>query len=179
MSDLCNFPFIVLFSHSVSACPVCLDKWKNLSKQLAYLYICHSQDEVVSVCILILERYVHFSAFLLIFFFFLQYDIVGHSGDGFDIELVRCDKVPKNNKQRLKVLKVCSLRKNCVHSLMFFPFVWKSASWQAFLERSHPSDHETWQGVHRQACFSLRFFREGSFAFKETILVRFECLNHK
>ncbi|KAB5577077.1 hypothetical protein PHYPO_G00205820 [Pangasianodon hypophthalmus] len=34
-----------------------------------------------------------------------KYDIVGHSGDGFDIELVRCDKVPKNNKQRLKVLK--------------------------------------------------------------------------
>uniref|UniRef100_A0A8C2I7Z5 von Willebrand factor A domain-containing protein 8 n=1 Tax=Cyprinus carpio TaxID=7962 RepID=A0A8C2I7Z5_CYPCA len=35
-----------------------------------------------------------------------KYDIVGHSGDGFDIELVRCDKVPKNNKERLKVLKV-------------------------------------------------------------------------
>ncbi|KAI5107140.1 von Willebrand factor A domain-containing protein 8, partial [Silurus meridionalis] len=34
-----------------------------------------------------------------------KYDIVGHSGDGFDIELVRCDKVPKNNKQRLHVLK--------------------------------------------------------------------------
>ncbi|XP_072542068.1 von Willebrand factor A domain-containing protein 8 isoform X2 [Salminus brasiliensis] len=34
-----------------------------------------------------------------------KYDIVGHSGDGFDIELVKCDKVPKNNKQRLKVLK--------------------------------------------------------------------------
>lgn len=35
-----------------------------------------------------------------------QYDIVGHSGDGYDIELVTADKVPKNNKQRLKVLKV-------------------------------------------------------------------------
>ncbi|RXM98061.1 von Willebrand factor A domain-containing protein 8 [Acipenser ruthenus] len=34
-----------------------------------------------------------------------DYDIVGHSGDGFDIELVRCDKIPKNNKERLKVLK--------------------------------------------------------------------------
>uniref|UniRef100_A0A8C4IV27 von Willebrand factor A domain-containing protein 8 n=1 Tax=Dicentrarchus labrax TaxID=13489 RepID=A0A8C4IV27_DICLA len=34
-----------------------------------------------------------------------KYDIVGHSGDGYDIELVRPDKVPKNNKQRLKVLK--------------------------------------------------------------------------
>ncbi|KAI1899570.1 hypothetical protein AGOR_G00063140 [Albula goreensis] len=34
-----------------------------------------------------------------------KYDIMGHSGDGFDIELVRSDKVPKNNKQRLKVLK--------------------------------------------------------------------------
>ncbi|XP_049904645.1 von Willebrand factor A domain-containing protein 8 [Epinephelus moara] len=34
-----------------------------------------------------------------------KYDIVGHSGDGYDIELVRVDKVPKNDKQRLKVLK--------------------------------------------------------------------------
>ncbi|KAF1383000.1 hypothetical protein PFLUV_G00149690 [Perca fluviatilis] len=34
-----------------------------------------------------------------------KYDIIGHSGDGYDIELVRADKVPKNNKQRLKVLK--------------------------------------------------------------------------
>ncbi|XP_053732319.1 von Willebrand factor A domain-containing protein 8 [Synchiropus splendidus] len=34
-----------------------------------------------------------------------KYDIMGHSGDGFDIELVRADKVPKNDKQRLKVLK--------------------------------------------------------------------------
>nr|XP_061799830.1 von Willebrand factor A domain-containing protein 8-like [Nerophis lumbriciformis] len=34
-----------------------------------------------------------------------KYDIMGHSGDGYDIELVRADKVPKNNKQRLKVLK--------------------------------------------------------------------------
>ncbi|XP_068185310.1 von Willebrand factor A domain-containing protein 8 [Antennarius striatus] len=34
-----------------------------------------------------------------------KYDIVGHSGDGCDIELVRVDKVPKNNKQRLKVIK--------------------------------------------------------------------------
>ncbi|XP_062861685.1 von Willebrand factor A domain-containing protein 8 [Trichomycterus rosablanca] len=34
-----------------------------------------------------------------------KYDIVGHSGDGFNIELVTCNKVPKNNMQRLKVLK--------------------------------------------------------------------------
>lgn len=34
-----------------------------------------------------------------------KYDIVGHSGDGCDIELVRADKVPKNNKERLKVIK--------------------------------------------------------------------------
>uniref|UniRef100_A0A8C2ZYH6 von Willebrand factor A domain-containing protein 8 n=1 Tax=Cyclopterus lumpus TaxID=8103 RepID=A0A8C2ZYH6_CYCLU len=34
-----------------------------------------------------------------------KYDIVGHSGDGYDIELVRADKIPKNNKQRLKVIK--------------------------------------------------------------------------
>lgn len=40
------------------------------------------------------------------FIFRLKYDIVGHSGDGCDIELVRADKVPKNNKERLKVIKV-------------------------------------------------------------------------
>uniref|UniRef100_A0A1A7X2M3 von Willebrand factor A domain-containing protein 8 n=3 Tax=Iconisemion striatum TaxID=60296 RepID=A0A1A7X2M3_9TELE len=34
-----------------------------------------------------------------------KYDIVGHSGDGYDIELVTANKVPKNNKQRLKVLQ--------------------------------------------------------------------------
>uniref|UniRef100_A0A3Q2TY78 von Willebrand factor A domain-containing protein 8 n=1 Tax=Fundulus heteroclitus TaxID=8078 RepID=A0A3Q2TY78_FUNHE len=34
-----------------------------------------------------------------------KYDIVGHSGDGYDIELVSADKMPKNDKQRLKVLK--------------------------------------------------------------------------
>lgn len=34
-----------------------------------------------------------------------KYDIMGHSGDGYDIELVRADKVPKNNKERLKVLR--------------------------------------------------------------------------
>lgn len=34
-----------------------------------------------------------------------KYDIVGHSGDGYDIELVPADKVPKDDKQRLKVLK--------------------------------------------------------------------------
>uniref|UniRef100_A0A3P8URE8 von Willebrand factor A domain containing 8 n=1 Tax=Cynoglossus semilaevis TaxID=244447 RepID=A0A3P8URE8_CYNSE len=36
----------------------------------------------------------------------LQYDVIGHSGDGYDIDLVSADKVPKNNKERLKVLKV-------------------------------------------------------------------------
>ncbi|RVE58198.1 hypothetical protein OJAV_G00206850 [Oryzias javanicus] len=34
-----------------------------------------------------------------------KYDIVGHSGDGFDIPLTSTNKVPKNNKERLKVLK--------------------------------------------------------------------------
>ncbi|XP_025954961.2 von Willebrand factor A domain-containing protein 8 isoform X3 [Dromaius novaehollandiae] len=35
-----------------------------------------------------------------------KYDIVGHSGDGFNIALVGSDKVPKNNKQRLEILKI-------------------------------------------------------------------------
>eukprot|EP00066_Takifugu_rubripes_P009279 XP_003976079.1 PREDICTED: von Willebrand factor A domain-containing protein 8 isoform X1 [Takifugu rubripes] len=35
-----------------------------------------------------------------------KYDIVGHSGDGHNIELVKADKIPKNNKERLKVLKI-------------------------------------------------------------------------
>lgn len=35
-----------------------------------------------------------------------KYDIVGHSGDGYNIALVESGKVPKNNKQRLEILKV-------------------------------------------------------------------------
>uniref|UniRef100_A0A8C2U8R3 von Willebrand factor A domain-containing protein 8 n=1 Tax=Coturnix japonica TaxID=93934 RepID=A0A8C2U8R3_COTJA len=35
-----------------------------------------------------------------------KYDIVGHSGDGYNIALVENGKVPKNNKQRLEILKV-------------------------------------------------------------------------
>ncbi|KAH0624441.1 hypothetical protein JD844_031871 [Phrynosoma platyrhinos] len=34
-----------------------------------------------------------------------KYDITGHSGDGFNIALVQSDKVPRNNKQRLEILK--------------------------------------------------------------------------
>ncbi|XP_030874342.1 von Willebrand factor A domain-containing protein 8 [Leptonychotes weddellii] len=35
----------------------------------------------------------------------LQYDIVGHSGDGYSIGLVPLNKIPKDNKQRLEILK--------------------------------------------------------------------------
>ncbi|XP_061485897.1 von Willebrand factor A domain-containing protein 8 isoform X2 [Rhineura floridana] len=35
-----------------------------------------------------------------------KYDITGHSGDGFNIALVDNDQVPKNNKQRLDILKI-------------------------------------------------------------------------
>ncbi|XP_012503668.1 PREDICTED: von Willebrand factor A domain-containing protein 8 [Propithecus coquereli] len=34
-----------------------------------------------------------------------KYDIAGHSGDGYDIGLVPINKIPKDNKQRLEVLK--------------------------------------------------------------------------
>ncbi|XP_023555905.1 von Willebrand factor A domain-containing protein 8 [Octodon degus] len=34
-----------------------------------------------------------------------KYDITGHSGDGYHIDLVPVDKIPKNNKQRLEILK--------------------------------------------------------------------------
>ncbi|KAM4700318.1 von Willebrand factor A domain-containing protein 8 [Discoglossus pictus] len=34
-----------------------------------------------------------------------KYDVSGHSGDGFNIELIRNDRIPKNNKQRLEVMK--------------------------------------------------------------------------
>uniref|UniRef100_A0A670J864 von Willebrand factor A domain-containing protein 8 n=1 Tax=Podarcis muralis TaxID=64176 RepID=A0A670J864_PODMU len=34
-----------------------------------------------------------------------KYDITGHSGDGFNIAVVQNDNVPKNNKQRLEILK--------------------------------------------------------------------------
>uniref|UniRef100_A0A8C9PJU6 von Willebrand factor A domain-containing protein 8 n=1 Tax=Spermophilus dauricus TaxID=99837 RepID=A0A8C9PJU6_SPEDA len=34
-----------------------------------------------------------------------KYDIAGHSGDDYNIELVSINKIPKNNKQRLEILK--------------------------------------------------------------------------
>lgn len=34
-----------------------------------------------------------------------KYDIAGHSGDGYNIKLVPVNKIPKNNKQRLEILK--------------------------------------------------------------------------
>ncbi|XP_053563944.1 von Willebrand factor A domain-containing protein 8 [Bombina bombina] len=34
-----------------------------------------------------------------------KYDVYGHSGDGYKIELIRSDRIPKNNKQRLEILK--------------------------------------------------------------------------
>lgn len=49
----------------------------------------------------------------------MQYDIVGHSGDCYDIELVRADKVPKNNKERLKVLKV-QIHDQSIHVFLLY-----------------------------------------------------------
>ncbi|KAM6177939.1 von Willebrand factor A domain-containing protein 8 [Rhynchocyon petersi] len=34
-----------------------------------------------------------------------KYDIIGHSGDGYNISLVPMNKIPKDNKQRLEILK--------------------------------------------------------------------------
>ncbi|XP_015414935.1 PREDICTED: von Willebrand factor A domain-containing protein 8 [Myotis davidii] len=34
-----------------------------------------------------------------------KYDIAGHSGDGYNIDLVPMNKIPKDNKQRLEILK--------------------------------------------------------------------------
>lgn len=74
-----------------------------------YLRMC--RDEVFMI-LSILE------SFLIVPVFSTQYDIVGHSGDGYDIELVPADKMPKNDKQRLKVLKVHTLNQfSCVKYL--------------------------------------------------------------
>lgn len=35
-----------------------------------------------------------------------QYDIYGHSGEGYKFDMVKSSKPPKNNKERLDVLKV-------------------------------------------------------------------------
>ncbi|KAJ6661691.1 hypothetical protein lerEdw1_013213 [Lerista edwardsae] len=35
-----------------------------------------------------------------------KYDITGHSGDGFNIALVNSNNIPKNNKQRLEIMKI-------------------------------------------------------------------------
>ena len=37
-----------------------------------------------------------------------RYDIVGHSGEDYRVEFVHQDRPPKDNKQRLQVLKVSS-----------------------------------------------------------------------
>lgn len=37
------------------------------------------------------------------------YDITGHSGDGYNIPFVEVGKAPKNNKERLEVIKVPKL----------------------------------------------------------------------
>lgn len=35
-----------------------------------------------------------------------QYDIVGHSGDHHNIEFIKIDKPPQNNKERLDAIRV-------------------------------------------------------------------------
>lgn len=42
----------------------------------------------------------------------IQYEIYGHSGEDSEISFTRYDKVPKNNNERLKVLKVRLIRCN-------------------------------------------------------------------
>ena len=37
---------------------------------------------------------------------YAQYDIIGHSGEGPKFDMVTADNPPKNNKERLTVLKV-------------------------------------------------------------------------
>lgn len=39
----------------------------------------------------------------------ILYDIHGHSGEGYGIEFVDATKPPKDNKERLEVIKVCKL----------------------------------------------------------------------
>lgn len=36
----------------------------------------------------------------------IQYDVIGHSGDTDKIQFIRKDKPPKNNKERLDILRV-------------------------------------------------------------------------
>lgn len=50
---------------------------------------------------------VHRSSRWLLFFGFLQIDIVGHSGDSDEVPFVNSNSPPANDKERLQVLKVC------------------------------------------------------------------------
>ena len=49
------------------------------------------------------------SQFFKFYLVLLQYDVVGHSGDGHDITFVKPEKIPANNKERLDILRVSSL----------------------------------------------------------------------
>uniref|UniRef100_A0A3Q4HWX0 von Willebrand factor A domain-containing protein 8 n=1 Tax=Neolamprologus brichardi TaxID=32507 RepID=A0A3Q4HWX0_NEOBR len=72
-----------------------------------------------------------------------KYDIVGHSGDGYDIELVTADKIPKNNKQRLKVLKVYSC---------FYFLTRSSQTAQTSVKAAHTLSRFYFQGSHFIFC---------------------------
>lgn len=90
-----------------------------------------------------------------VFFLSPQYDVVGHSGDGYDIELVRADKVPKNNKDRLKVLKVHN-RPRSVSSLR--PL--RSVVCSLLTRRLFPALQN--MHAHSQFCMSGDFTLEGT-----------------
>lgn len=47
----------------------------------------------------------------------IKYDIIGHSGDSPNISFVKRDKSPKNNKERLDVIRV-----SYIHIIIVFSY---------------------------------------------------------
>ena len=41
--------------------------------------------------------------------FYFQYEIIAHSGEGYDFPMCKSDSAPKNNKERLNVIKVSKI----------------------------------------------------------------------
>lgn len=71
---------------------------RQQQQQLDFCYL--KEIQLVKVTI-----YDHHVFHIYIYIFFPQYDIVGHSGESPEISFVTDDTLPKNNRERLDIMK--------------------------------------------------------------------------
>lgn len=63
-------------------------------------------DREMEACVMVMEAFSGYEGKF-------QYDIVGHSGDDYNIVFVKHTQPPANNKRRLEVIKVIVVKKHC------------------------------------------------------------------